>query len=1631
MKMKRILSMMLAILMLVSVLPAEVLAVDSGTVISVGSVSAAPGATVSVDVAIENNTGILGATLKFEFDEGLTLIDAVAGDAFSYLTMTKPGKFTSPCQFIWDGLEYSADDLKDGVILTLTFQIAEDAANGTELGVTVTAPDGEIYDNDLNSVSVSTKSGVVTVVDYIPGDVNGDEKVNTADIILLRRYVVGGYDVTINTKAGNVNADGKVNSADIILLRRYVAGGYDVELLPEPGTSSHTHTMEAVAYVAPTCTTEGNIAYWQCTSCGKYFSDENGVNEITLESTVLAATGHTSVVDPAVPATTTSTGLTEGSHCSTCGQVLVAQQVIPMLEKNEYAIVYYLYAGDTYLESVGVNNPNPATYTSEDGLKLQEPTVTGYTFEGWYDGSGNSATQIKSIAAGETGTVYLYAHWSKKQYTITFDSGFGSGSDEIPSKTYTVDTGATLPSPSLGGYVFLGWTDADDESLTVISRIPSGTTGNITLTAHWTSKRNQTIPVSKIGDPLIALDSEKGQILFAYEIGVIENIPLYTLQNLACADGIITTTTQTVTKSIQKDDARTIAQTIANATTNSCSWTLSEDWNETTSVNESYAEEHGLTQEEANTFAKTSSNTYNLTSTNTESKNVSTSAGTSASLGTTLSSSKTTSDSSTHTDTKGSELDVGGNLKVGYESGKIKQLAAGKVNASLEIDVNKKWTDSSTDTTTHSETGTNSSSFSMDVSSERTVSASCDQTWSKSEGYTNSNSTSQSQTVSSAMTDMISNTYGYGNSISSGGSSSSDSATATTDSKSDAYSSTIAYSEAETTTSTTSYQTNGEKDGYYRLVLAGKAHVFAVVGYDVATRSYFTYTYSVMDDETYQFIDYSKTTASFNDEENGVLPMEIPYFVKEYVDNLIYQTEGLVVDIDTGTITGYNGDDTLIFIPDFMSVDRGDGTPISVRITGISSDAFSGNTNIKVISLSNYITEIPDNAFAGCSSLQEVWGYNVTKIGSGAFSGCSSLEGFSIPTDVTEIGARAFDGAGSISVKAADMDIAYAAIDSGAKKITLDLSEISDEAAGASLVIPEGTEYFELQGGGKTYQDLRITSDAAETVLNYFTISGCTRIPLSISSTALTLSRVTITSPGYVLLLSGGNTSISLYGNSMLTSESGNAIVCRDISLSQTNTGVETKLNVSGNIYICGAVEGSSYLKISNGELITISEEEYEKFIKGSFNVSFDANGGTVSETSITAYCGTAIGALPTPTRDNFSFGGWYTAAEGGALVTEETVLSSMEDITLYAHWIADGYTVSWEQGNGYTIAVERTDSPYAGAELGALASGDTVYYGDVLSVAYAATTGFELGDCGETEITVAGDVTGEQIYATATGVAYTVSWTDGTGYTITVNRTESPYVGAETGTLSNGATVYYGDVLSVTYAAATGYTLASSGETAITVTDNVTSSSIYATASANSYTYNIVYKSSNGTALGTATATYKYGTTNTISAPAKTGYTTPASQSVKWDSTSAKTITFTYAPSGVNTSQAMSSGNWFVWSGKYGITYSATAEYQNRTATSIQIRVKWTNTMLANSYYGYAQYFTANIGGTSSGEVQIASSSTWTSYVSYNRTATAYTGWITVPVSATQTSVSISATYRDLNSQSGSWSKTMTIPTY
>jgi len=86
------------------------------------------------------------------------------------------------------------------------------------------------------------------------------------------------------------------------------------------------------------------------------------------------------------------------------------------------------------------------------------------------------------------------------------------------------------------------------------------------------------------------------------------------------------------------------------------------------------------------------------------------------------------------------------------------------------------------------------------------------------------------------------------------------------------------------------------------------------------------------------------------------------------------------------------------------------------------------------------------------------------------------------------------------------------------------------------------------------------------------------------------------------------------------------------------------------------------------------------------YTVTFNENGGGVPNppTKEVIY-GTYYGTLATITREGYTFDGWWTAASGGAQITAETPVSITAPQTLYAHWTANSFTVTFNKNGGGT----------------------------------------------------------------------------------------------------------------------------------------------------------------------------------------------------------------------------------------------------------------------------------------------------------------------------------------------------------
>lgn len=156
-------------------------------------------------------------------------------------------------------------------------------------------------------------------------------------------------------------------------------------------------------------------------------------------------------------------------------------------EDTTYRITYSMNGGQN-------NSSNPTTYTGSEKVTLKNPSRTGYTFNGWFNGT----KQVAEIAAGTTGNITLTAKWTANTYSVTFAANGGTGT--MSAKTFTYDTKANLPKSTYTktNSIFGGWKDSTGKIYTDGQEILNLTAtggGKITLTAVW--RNNHGIDISK------------------------------------------------------------------------------------------------------------------------------------------------------------------------------------------------------------------------------------------------------------------------------------------------------------------------------------------------------------------------------------------------------------------------------------------------------------------------------------------------------------------------------------------------------------------------------------------------------------------------------------------------------------------------------------------------------------------------------------------------------------------------------------------------------------------------------------------------------------------------------------------------------------------------------------------------------------------------------------------------------------------------------------------------------------------------------------------------------------------------------------------------------------------------------
>ena len=169
--------------------------------------------------------------------------------------------------------------------------------------------------------------------------------------------------------------------------------------------------------------------------------------------------------------------------------------------------------------------------------------------------------------------------------------------------------------------------------------------------------------------------------------------------------------------------------------------------------------------------------------------------------------------------------------------------------------------------------------------------------------------------------------------------------------------------------------------------------------------------------------------------------------------------------------------------------------------TLLYSSAFKNCTNLKKVEIkSNNISDIPFEAFSGCTSLEEFTMPSVVNIGKKAFLNCSSLTSFTFPRGLASIGQSAFEGCGiqHLNLQIAGISVGESAFNrSGLTSVNLELlgectvgNGVFANCAGLESVVYSGADISQgMFGYCTSLETVALGTDVY--IINSYAFRGC------------------------------------------------------------------------------------------------------------------------------------------------------------------------------------------------------------------------------------------------------------------------------------------------------------------------------------------------------------------------------------------------------------------------------------------------------------------------------------------------------------------------------------------------------------
>lgn len=342
-------------------------------------------------------------------------------------------------------------------------------------------------------------------------------------------------------------------------------------------------------------------------------------------------------------------------------------------------------------------------------------------------------------------------------------------------------------------------------------------------------------------------------------------------------------------------------------------------------------------------------------------------------------------------------------------------------------------------------------------------------------------------------------------------------------------------------------------------------------------------------------------------------------------------------DQTTGTITEYNGTDTVVVIPPTIS---------SWPVTKIGEDALKDNTTITSVTIPASVTEIGSNAFAGCTNLTSVnyagdWSKLTIQSGNPAVEDAvnAQLFDFAFTPDNTAVIVRYNGTAADVTIPSRYKG----------KPVTMIGHAAFYNSAVTSVTIPDSVTSISDSAFLFCSQLTNISIPNSVTAIGSFAFDGCTKLEsITLPSSLSTIQSYafyncgnlkTIRIPVSVTFIE--NFAFDGCPSSMTVTYSGSKTQWDAISKGSNNDVLENNL-------VCAKLQAT--FNPDNGESI--------------FKQSIDRGGKFTRPAA--------------PSKENHTFAGWYNGDEIFDFTTVPT-----GDVTLTAKWDINKYTVQFVSDHG------------------------------------------------------------------------------------------------------------------------------------------------------------------------------------------------------------------------------------------------------------------------------------------------------------------------------------------------------------